>query len=56
MANSINSFVNGVQLDAMYSLTHLLNAVESEDLHAIQHSPYFGDDEQINSNVYDKYT
>ena len=56
MANSINSFVNGVQLDTMNSLTHLLNTAESEELNAIQHSPYFGDDELINSNVHDKYT
>ena len=58
MANSINSFVNGVQLDMMDSLTHLINTAESEELNAIhvQHFPYFGDDELINSNVYDKYT
>ena len=56
MANNINSFVNGVQLDMMNSLTHLLNTAESEELNAIQHSPYFGDDELINSNVHDKYT
>ena len=56
MANSINSFVNGVQLDTMNLLTHLLNTAESEELNAIQHSPYFGDDELINSNVHDKYT
>ena len=56
MANSINSFVNGVQLDAINSLTHLLYTAESKKLNAIQHSPYFGDDELINSNVYDKYT
>ena len=37
-------------------LTHLLNTAESEELNAIQHSPYFGDDELINSNVHDKYT
>ena len=40
----------------MNSLTHLLNAAESEELNAIQHSPYFGDDELTSSNVYDKYT
>ena len=56
MANSINSFVNGVQLDMMNSLTHLLKTAESEELNAIQHSPYFGDDDLINSNVHDKYT
>ena len=56
MANNINSFVNGVQLDMMNSLTHLLNTAESEELNAIQHSPYVGDDELINSNVHDKYT
>ena len=50
MVNNINSFVNGVQLDMMNSLTHLLNTAESEELNAIQHSPYFGDD------VHDKYT
>ena len=54
MANNINSFVNGVQLDMINSLTHLLNTAETEKLNAIQHSPYFGDDELINSN--DKYT
>ena len=37
------------------SLTLLLNTAESEELNAIQHSPYFGDDELINSNVHDKY-
>ena len=56
MANSINSFVNGVQLDTMNSLTHLLNTAETEELNAMTHSPYFGDDELINSNVHDKYT
>ena len=40
----------------MNSLTYLLNTAESEELNAIQHSPYFGDDELINSNVHDKYT
>ena len=39
MANNINSFVNGVQLDMMNSLTHLLNTAESEELNAIHHSP-----------------
>ena len=56
MANNINSFVNGVQLDMMNSLTHLLDPAESEELNPIQHSLYFGDDELINSNVQDKYT
>ena len=54
MANSINSFVNGVQLDTMNSLTHLLNTAESEELNAIQHSPYFGKvlvDKFINNNA-----
>ena len=48
--------MDGVQLDTMNLLTHLLNTAESEELNAIQHSPYFGDDELINSNVHDKYT
>ena len=56
MANSINSFVNVVQLDTMNSLTHLLNTAESEELNAVTHSPYFGYDELINSNIHYKYT
>ena len=56
MANNINSLVNGVQLDIMNSLTHLLDTAESEELNVIQHSPYFGNDELINSNLHDKYT
>ena len=46
MANNINSFVNGVQLDTMNLLTHLLNTAESEELNAITHSPYFGHDQR----------
>ena len=48
MANSINS-------EMMNLLTHLLKTVKSEELNAMQHSPYVGDDDLINSNVHDKY-
>ena len=47
MANSINS-------EMMNLLTHPLKTAESEELNAIQHSPYVGDDDLINSNLHDK--
>ena len=40
----------------MNSLTHLLNTAETEELNAIQHSPYFGDDELIYLNFHNNYS
>ena len=45
MANTINRFVDNIQLSIETSLTHLLHSENSDEPNAIRHSPYFSDDE-----------
>ena len=52
MADKINGFVNNLELNALNSLTHLLNTEDTDELNIIQHSPYYSDDELIQSRMY----
>ena len=52
MADSINNFVDNVQLNALNSLTHLLNTEVTDELNIIRHSPYTSDDELIQSRLH----
>ena len=40
MADKINGFVDNLELNALNSLTHLLNTEDTDELNIIQHSPY----------------
>ena len=52
MADKINGFVDNLELNALNSLTHLLNTEDTDELNIIQHSPYYSDDELIQSRMY----
>ena len=52
MANNINDFLDNVRLNAVNSLTHLLNTSDSDELNVIQHSPYFSDDDLLQSSIH----
>ena len=52
MADSINNFVDNLQLNALNSLTHLLNTEDTDELNIIRHSPYMSDDELIQSRLH----
>ena len=52
MANNINDFLDNVCLNAVNSLTHLLNTSDSDELNVIQHSPYFSDDNLLQSSIH----
>ena len=52
MANIINNFLDNVRLNAVNSLTHLLNTSDSDELNVIQHSPYFSDDDLLQSSIH----
>ena len=52
MADSINNFVDNVQLNALNSLTHLLNTEVTDELNIIRHSPHMSDDELIQSRLH----
>ena len=52
MADKINGFVDNLELNALNSLTHLLNTEDTDELNIIQHSPYYRDDELIKSRMY----
>ena len=52
MANNINNFLDNVRLNAVNSLTHLLNTSDSDELNVIQHSPYFSDDDLLQSSIH----
>ena len=52
MANNINDFLDNVRLNAVNSLTHLLNTSNSDELNVIQHSPYFSDDDLLQSSIH----
>ena len=52
MADEINGFVDNLELNALNSLTHLLNTEDTDELNIIQHSPYYSDDELIQSRMY----
>ena len=54
MADKINGFVDNLELNALNSLTHLLNTEDTDELNIIQHSPYYSDDELIQSRMYHK--
>ena len=41
-----------VRLNAINSLTHLLNTSDSDELNVIQHSPYFSDDDLLQSSIH----
>ena len=49
MANSINYFMYNMRLNEVNSLTHLLNTDDSDELNIIRHSPYFSDDDLLQS-------
>ena len=52
MADKINGFVDNLELNALNSLTHLLSTEDTDELNIIQHSPYYSDDELIQSRMY----
>ena len=52
MADKINGFVDNLELNALNSLTHLLNTEDTDELNIIQHSRYYSDDELIQSRMY----
>ena len=54
MANNINSFMDNMRLHTLNSLTHLLNASDTDELNIIQHSPYMSDEELIQSCIHVK--
>ena len=51
MANTINRFVDNMQLSIETSLTHLLHYENSDELNVIRHSPYISDDELFQQRV-----
>ena len=51
MANSINYFMDNMRLNEVNSLTHLLNTEDSDELNIIRHSPYFSDDDLLQSST-----
>ena len=51
MANTINRFVDNMQLSIETSLTHLLHSENSDELNVIRHSPYISDDELFQQRV-----
>ena len=51
MANSINYFMDNMRLNEVNSLTHLLNTDDSDELNIIRHSPYFSDDDLLQSST-----
>ena len=53
MANGINNFVVNTQhLNEVNSLTYLLNTDDSDELNIIRHSPYFIDDDLLQSSTF----
>ena len=40
MADGINNLVDNLQLNALNSLTHLLNTEDTDELNITRHSPY----------------
>ena len=51
MANTINRFVDNMQLSIETLLTHLLHSENSDELNVIRHSPYISDDELFQQRV-----
>ena len=54
MANSINNFVDNIRLNEINSLTHLLNTEDTDELNIIRHSPYYSDDDLLQSSTFHK--
>ena len=54
MANSINNFVDNKRLNEVNLLTPLLNTDDSDELNIIRHSPYFNDDDLLQSSTFHK--
>ena len=51
-----NAFFSSMWFDRTVISMKKLKIAYKQRLRAIQYSPYFGDDELINSNVHNKYT
>ena len=46
--------MDNMRLNTLNSLTHLLNASDTEELNIIQHSPYMSDEDLIQSRIHVK--
>ena len=46
--------MDGMRLNDVNSLTHLLNTSDTDELNVIKHSPYFSDDEMLQSSIFNK--
>ena len=54
MANSINTLVDNIRLNEINLLTHLLNTEDTDELNIIRHSPYYSDDDLLQSSTFHK--
>ena len=46
--------MDGMRLNDLNSLTHLVNTSDTEELNVIKHSPHFSDDEMLQSSIFNK--
>ena len=44
--------MDNIRLNEINSLTHLLNTEDTDELNIIQHSPYYSDDDLLQSSTF----